>query len=461
MIAQGTFYKSEDEKPDQVQFVNWGSISGVPWDYEITDGRSNGDSAVSMTWREQMLKPGEERVYTTYYGLSEFMQDMQPPLAFSIAGAARLEVKDQDYSPNPFIVTAYIQNIGDGPAYNTRLEIAAEDGIELADGETGVKETGTLQVLDEASVSWELTAFPSPEDRTGIYAVSAEADHVETKVLAKEIFMPGMKAGKTEALGMYPISTGISCAVGDPVDIATGNYFTRHRDLLIEGRTALEFSRFYNALDTWEGKLGGKWHHNYEIRLSQKAAGRVSITYEDGHTERYAENDLGGWTGEAGNHKRLKRREDGGYQLLTKEKAAYLFDEDGLLTEYQDGKGNRTKLRYDEDWNLLEAGNRGGVIYFTYEDGLLTRITDTAGRNITYTYQDRMLHSVTDAEGNGTSYTYDEQGRLTDIFNNKNERLLHNRYDSSGRVIEQTMPDGVTCSFAYDDEERTAVHILP
>ena len=33
VIAQGRLFQTEEDRPDKVQFCNWGSINGVNWDY--------------------------------------------------------------------------------------------------------------------------------------------------------------------------------------------------------------------------------------------------------------------------------------------------------------------------------------------------------------------------------------------------------------------------------------------
>lgn len=84
VIAQGMIYKNVDERPDIVQFGNWHSMYYNEWDYVIQSGSTNGDSAVTMTWEEDILAPGETREYVTYYGLSEFSQDLSAPLTLSL-----------------------------------------------------------------------------------------------------------------------------------------------------------------------------------------------------------------------------------------------------------------------------------------------------------------------------------------------------------------------------------------
>ena len=84
VVSYGNFL-SGSIRPDKVQFVNWGRISGKQWDYKTVAGQSNGDSAVSVIW-DRKIPAGKEETYITRYGLSELMQDLRPPLETTLSG---------------------------------------------------------------------------------------------------------------------------------------------------------------------------------------------------------------------------------------------------------------------------------------------------------------------------------------------------------------------------------------
>lgn len=94
VVAQGTFYKSGDRKPDKVQFTNWGNVTSTLWDYVTQPGRSNGDSAVSITWNKDTFTSGETREFVTYYGLSELEQNLIPPLALSVYADNKVSISN-------------------------------------------------------------------------------------------------------------------------------------------------------------------------------------------------------------------------------------------------------------------------------------------------------------------------------------------------------------------------------
>jgi broad-specificity NMP kinase len=70
--------------------------------------------------------------------------------------------------------------------------------------------------------------------------------------------------------GSYDLEDGLSEACGDPINAATGNFIMRKSDLYIEGFNSIEFARFYNSIDLWEGSLGKGWHHSYEVVIKKE-----------------------------------------------------------------------------------------------------------------------------------------------------------------------------------------------
>src|SRR5690606_11955697 len=76
VMSQGTLRGDDATVPDAVYFTNWGSLADGPWEFDFQLGREflragefELDSAVALYWYPEPLAPGEERVYTTYYGL--------------------------------------------------------------------------------------------------------------------------------------------------------------------------------------------------------------------------------------------------------------------------------------------------------------------------------------------------------------------------------------------------------
>lgn len=69
-IGTGIVYKQGEEKPDRVQFTNWGNVSGSAWNYDHGEGSELGDSAVVFYFNPENLDAGSSRSVSTYYGCS-------------------------------------------------------------------------------------------------------------------------------------------------------------------------------------------------------------------------------------------------------------------------------------------------------------------------------------------------------------------------------------------------------
>lgn len=201
VIAQGTLKLDKSSTPDRVRFTNWGSATSNPWDYIRSSGSSNGDSAVCLYWNEKSV--GKDDIFSckTFYGLSALQQDLRPPLAVALSGATKLEVVKGDdgkeeYSPNPFTVTAYIQNIGTGVAKNTQISLNLPLGMEIVNGTNNVN-LGDIPVgTRQHQVSWKVRVAPSAIEKIEKYSVTVTADNTDPKTLEREISIP--KIQKTD-----------------------------------------------------------------------------------------------------------------------------------------------------------------------------------------------------------------------------------------------------------------------
>lgn len=118
IIASGTFFTSEADRPDKVQFLSWGNAYDESvWSY-TTYGSSIGDSGVTITYEPDTLSPGQSRTVKTYYGISSFSPSQSDPegeLNFA-AMAPREMVLNEDgteYLGNPFTFNGWVSNRGD------------------------------------------------------------------------------------------------------------------------------------------------------------------------------------------------------------------------------------------------------------------------------------------------------------------------------------------------------------
>ena len=191
VIAQGTLLRTLN-KPDKVQFTNWGRIYGTLWDHTVSPYSENGDSAVGIYWNPKELASGETREYVTYYGLSEFIQDLRPPLAVSLSKTDNIEATDEGYVPNPITITGFIFNNGSAAANNTKIKIQLPESF-IVDGEPELN-FGDMTPGAERNFSFKVVV-PEMNQATNVnYSIIATADNAETKNLTGTIYVPASKA---------------------------------------------------------------------------------------------------------------------------------------------------------------------------------------------------------------------------------------------------------------------------
>jgi len=158
VVAQGTFFKSDSSKPDKVQFTNWSRVLSTPWDYKVSTGVSNGDSAVSAIWNQKTFDPGVEYEYTTYYGLSEFTSDLRPPLALSVYANNKIERINNKYTP--LNVSSFVENIGNGNANNVKFSIDVRPELKLITSNsnyvTSPFNLGDIKPKEQKNIAWLL-----------------------------------------------------------------------------------------------------------------------------------------------------------------------------------------------------------------------------------------------------------------------------------------------------------------
>jgi RHS repeat-associated protein len=251
-----------------------------------------------------------------------------------------------------------------------------------------------------------------------------------------------------------------SPSFAEPVNTATGNYYSTAADLSLPGRgLAFVFSRSYNSADTYSGPLGTGWTHSLNLLLVQNADNSVSIKEGDG--------GVIGFTLSGGNYTpatpgvfdSLAKNGDGSFTLTRKNQTRLTWvvppGTTGLqrLTRIVDRNGNSQTLSYDSLGNLATATDTAGRPYsFTYDgNGHLIELTDPLGRALQYGYDaSGRLTSFQDATGATTSYAYDASNRLVSATDPRGNVYLQNTYDSQGRVVAQKNARNFTTTFAYN-----------
>ncbi len=259
-------------------------------------------------------------------------------------------------------------------------------------------------------------------------------------------------------LGFAAMLGKMGCSVFgfDPINLNTGNFIYEKEDLVIHGITTLSFHITYNSMEEYSGgALGEGWHHNYEISVDDKGDGMLELHLGDGRVVPYRRS-IGNLYTPLLKGIGLIKQEPNGYHYATGQGMEYTFDKQGRLLTRKDRNGNTDRFVYNSSGQLCEArGANGGILYYRYnKEGNLYHVSDHTGREVCLRYSYRVLQQYINPSGQTYTYQYNENLRLESVTTPRGIEGVRNVYDGANRVISQTLPDGGTAEFLYDDEGK-------
>jgi hypothetical protein len=184
--------------PDRLVPASWPRIMTTMYDFTPDPTVSFGDtgsddSAYAVYWNPVTLAPDTETTYATLYGLADLDADLRPPLALAVSGPATLSIADNQYTPNPFALTATVLNNGTVPATGVQvtLNLTGTTGLTLVSG-AETQSIGDLAVGEERQVTWYVAAAPQGRIEPIAYAVVADADNADPKTVVRDIVVPAL-----------------------------------------------------------------------------------------------------------------------------------------------------------------------------------------------------------------------------------------------------------------------------
>ena len=261
---------------------------------------------------------------------------------------------------------------------------------------------------------------------------------------------------KNVVAGFKGISEKCNKFVGDPVNMATGNFVYEKTYLRQKGAIPLSFGMFYNSTENRAGALGRGWTHNFGLRL-ENGGEQATLWMGDGCEKIFFKNDDGTYTQSFNEHDTLKKTQKG-HAYQNADQTTYHFDEQGRVAKIEDPIGNFAAIIYEEGkFSRVESNNGGCLAYEYTPEGQISRVSDHAGRSVSLEYDGGRLAAVTDEEGREQRYLYDGEGRIVGIVNPAGVRILENEYDASSRVTKQTFADGGAMRFDYRDGDMELV----
>ncbi len=313
-----------------------------------------------------------------------------------------------------------------------------------------------------------------------------------------------MKKGSFDQkyLSITEFETLVQCLFGDPVDLLTGQFTWEYRDLALMGKHNLEFTRTYrtpleepqaqtasegseqsegpdaqnsasltagaatevtgiasnsptqNIQLTGKTMLGYGWssNHDYELiirgglAILNMPAGERSFFRKEG--DRFISAAGSAWN---------IREEESGYLVDIGRGRTLSFNKNGQIIETDFGGGNKTTYTHDEFGRISTISNRSGSFTLSYnEQGLLSMLTDSAGRSVSYSYDTNgSLIEATNPDQDSFTFTYDQNKLLKTVSDLNGNEYITNTYDAAHRVIHQRVVDMGEFEYSYDDVNRS------
>ena len=327
---------------------------------------------------------------------------------------------------------------------------------------------GTPGSREMISGSWTQGAFLDSNLATGLIHRSQGSSQLGRFVWEVR---NGQVTPTVTAEGTFGILTTTLAAIGswgqnptngenEPVNTATGSYFTSITDLSLPGiGIPYEHTRVYNSADPSSGPLGPGWTHSLAAALTIQPNSDALAKSGDGQEILFVHNPDGTFTA-PGFARSTLTSVVGGYELVTNDQIHFTFDAQGRLTSKRDRNGQGLTLAYGGDGMLASVTDSvGRVITYSHSGGLLTQVALPDTRRVAYTYDPSgRLETVTDTREGVTRYTYDAGGRLKTIVDQNNNTLVDNTYGPDGRVVQQRDARGNLSTFAWDAATETSTY---
>ncbi|MGI8753382.1 MAG: DUF6531 domain-containing protein [Acidimicrobiales bacterium] len=300
--------------------------------------------------------------------------------------------------------------------------------------------------------------------------VKADAETLPDANIDASLAAAGISQSSQPAVTVNdPVYNGATMMSGwsdDPVCTATGHFFEVEEDLVMpDPLRVLGWARSYSSRFVVDGPGGRGWSSWATTRLEVVDPGIVRFWGPDGRraTVVIAVDDrpvrvagvegsfvrrAGAGTdpqdpGAAGRYE-LRWRWTSGWPGMT-----WHFDAEGRLTRIDDPFGGATVCTRGGDGRLEAMIHEGGRSLRLEWDGPRVSGLDAGdGRRVRYLYDGPDLTAVERADG-GRRYRTDGAGRILELLDADDVRLMANTYDDEGRVTSQTAPTGRVSTYRY------------
>jgi RHS repeat-associated protein len=259
------------------------------------------------------------------------------------------------------------------------------------------------------------------------------------------------------------IETGITA--GDPVDLYSGLFDYKKRDLVLPDTIPIVVERTYRQEDSNSYSFGKGTQSLYDMEVvSNNNYKEADLLLPDSRKVHYVRISEGtGYKDAVYRSTNLPGAFFGstirwdasvpGWDLELTNGLTLVFGELAPLQAIRNARGEQltlTRLQGQTGPVTKVTSPHGRWVKFTYDgSSRIVEATDNGGQHLKYSYTNGLLTSATDLAGHTTEYGYDSAGNMTSATNARGNKFLQTEYEANGRVKKQTTAGGASFEFAY------------
>ena len=296
---------------------------------------------------------------------------------------------------------------------------------------------------------------------------SGESWKSDMTIVNQSSFMSNLKVEDKESFKAIKAFAREMSEIGDPVDAFRGNFVDRKTLLSYSGDRSLSFDMSYDSIANDSESLASGFVHNFETRIKKSNERELSVYWNPNAVNRFDLVD-GVWKSrDVKSSVSVNERSDG--YVVEDGRVTYTFDLEGRLLNTVDDIGLETVYTYENGLLARVTNHRGQSFEFGYVNGKLVNVTDLMGRVLRFNYDSSYskLNSVTYPNGKLLSFSY-VSGTATENSAEKLSKmvfdgttLVENVYNVMGAVDYQYDGERNRTDFVYDEwsnsEEITTI----
>jgi RHS repeat-associated protein len=237
--------------------------------------------------------------------------------------------------------------------------------------------------------------------------------------------------------------------VGDPCDVATGDFSQMEQDY---SSPVLKFARYYHSvtLESFHG-LGVGWTHNFAASMIFQQGVPVGLSRPDGHHDALAQAAVGVYISVSGDGIHVQQN-NSVWTAYLKNGTEETYSNTGQLQSIISPSGLTTTLGYNAQGQLLSVSDAfGHSLQFSYNsNNQVSKLIEPDGSLIQYGYDSHNnLITATYPDSTVRTYQYTNStlpNNLTGILDEQTQQFLSVTYEASTAYVSSSYQGGSALS---------------